>query len=234
MKVKFLCIYICLFFSGVLFAQTNTLVNDVNSLKKLGVSGIECSLVSSRLARLSCFDDVFETKFEVAKQAELKLPITARAISSEADRSDSLAFKLTYGSTPELSESAWVTSSAIPNLDLIASRSNTSSKPITPILMLSCLETISRVELILPEKIQDARVQISIFGDEKNTQTWISDESGFVLRTGRGVPAIKAMRAIISSRSLVLRSNSPVIDGLRFDSLNLASTMKPIREKCDW
>jgi len=234
MKMKFLCTYVILFFSGVLFSQTDAPVTDVNLLKNLGVSGIECSLVPSRLARLSCFDGIFATKFEVDKQAELKLPITARAINSEADRGDSLAFKLTYGDTPELDQSVWVTSSAIPSLDLLANQNNKLSTPVTPILMLSCLETISRVELILPEKIQDARVQISVFGDQKNTQTWISDESGFVLRTGRGVPAIKAMKAIISSRSLVLRSNSPVIDGLRFDSLNLASTIKPIREKCDW
>lgn len=234
MKMKCLCMYLFLFFSGGLFSQTHAPVKDVNLLKDLGVSGIECSLVASRLARLSCFDDVFETKFEIDKQAEVILPIKARATHSEANRGDSLAFKLTYGRAPELDESVWVTASAIPYLDLITPQSNGLNAPARPILMLSCLETISRVELILPEKIQDARVKISIFGDDKNTQTWISDESGFVLRTGRGVPAIKAMKAIISSRSLVLRSNSPVIDGLRFDSLNLASTIKPIREKCDW
>jgi type VI secretion system protein VasI len=122
----------------------------------------------------------------------------------------------------------------MPNLEELGKHKGGATQPSTPILMLSCLETISRVELVLPQKLQDARVKISIFGDQKDTQTWVSDEEGFVLRTGRGVPAIKAMKAIISSRSLVLRSNSPVIDGLRFDSLNLASTIKPIREKCDW
>ena len=231
MKMQFLCTCLLSVFSSLLFAQTNVPMKDVSSLKALGVSGIECSLVASRLARLSCFDDVFGTKFEVDKQEEFKLPIMARAISSEADREDSTAFKLTYGSEPELNDSVWVTSSAMPNLEN-AMKADTRS--LTPILMLSCLETISRVVLVLPEKMSDARVQISIFGDKKDTQTWVSDEDGFVLRTGRGVPAIKAMKAIISARSLVLRSNSPVIDGLRFDSLNLASTIKPIREKCDW
>ncbi|WP_052702405.1 type VI secretion system-associated protein VasI [Marinomonas sp. S3726] len=234
MRVSFLCIYIFLSLSANAWAQDNQAMEDIGLLKGLGVAGVECSLVASRLARLSCFDDVFGTEFEVDEVAKSSLPIKERAMSSELEREDSSAFKITYGDTPELNDSIWVTSSAMPNLEELGKHKGSSTQPSTPILMLSCLETISRVELVLPQKLQDARVKISIFGDQKDTQTWVSDEEGFVLRTGRGVPAIKAMKAIISSRSLVLRSNSPVIDGLRFDSLNLASTIKPIREKCDW
>ena len=235
MRVTFLCIYFLLVLPVSAWAQANKAIEDIGLLKGLGVAGVECSLVASRLARLSCFDEVFSTEFEVDEVIQPNaLPIMARAISSETDRGESSAFKITYGDTPELNNSVWVTSSAMPNLEKSQKNTGMLENHSTPILMLSCLETISRVELVLPQKLQDARVNISIFGDNKDTQTWVSDEDGFVLRTGRGVPAIKAMKAIISSRSLVLRSNSPVIDGLRFDSLNLASTIKPIREKCDW
>ncbi|EAQ66623.1 hypothetical protein MED121_11885 [Marinomonas sp. MED121] len=243
MMVKPLYIILLAFVSSVLFTQAQAeervpskaevpaSTKDLSLVQKLGVAGIECSLVASRLTRLSCFDEVFGTKLDVEKQAVVTLPITARAIQSEIDREADLGFKLTYGTAPEVANSVWVTSPAMVNLEQVEKLDN---KIKTPILMLSCLESISRVELVLPEKLQDPRVKISIFGDRNDTQTWVSDEDGLVLRTGRGVPAIRAMKAIISARSLVLRSNSPVIDGLRFDSLNLASNMKPIREKCDW
>jgi len=89
MRVSFLCIYIFLSLSANAWAQDNQAMEDISLLKGLGVAGVECSLVASRLARLSCFDDVFGTEFEVDEVVKSSLPIKERAMSSELEREDS-------------------------------------------------------------------------------------------------------------------------------------------------
>jgi len=93
---------------------------------------------------------------------------------------------------------------------------------------------ISRVELVFPEPIQESRVSVSIPGIPVVTQNWISDDTGYLLRSGRGIPAIEAMKSMLTAPQLILRSNAKDVDGLAFDTTDLRSVIEPMRKACRW
>lgn len=205
-----------------------------------------CTQIEGRLDRLNCFDNAFHTPVEhieaTAHVAEvLSMPAAwERAVRGEANRKAPNGFNLTYADPEDLTSSMWATAAAKgaykPDSSSVSTPfvAENRQAPSWPILMLSCFDDISRVEIVLPEAIRSARVTITIPGAHAMTQTWISDDAGVVIRTGRGIPAVRAMKAMLSAPQLVIRSDSPVVDGLYFDTTDLRNTIKPLRKACSW
>ncbi|WP_234993604.1 type VI secretion system-associated protein VasI [Vibrio mangrovi] len=182
----------------------------------------QCREVSERLERLRCFDRVFATPLHLNPRKEQQVG----ASESWLHAMDSLA-KVGEGETMHLTEQgddAW--------LILIASNSASRfADDQKPLLMMSCIHRISRVELALPSEIPDARVKVSI---QRATQYWRSDDAGLLLSSGRGMPAISLMKIMAGQEKTVLRSNSKVVDGLAFDTNALSQALQPLRKRCDW
>ena len=196
-----------------------------------------CTEIPRRLERLSCFDEAFETPLSVQRAAdnESGLQIQSesglRALESERKRRQRQGFILNQDS-----RGLWLT--ALPRsaeADYINGEVATSpDAQRTPILMLSCIDEISRVELVMPAPIERPRVSVSIGGQGATTQGWMTDDSSLVLRTGRGIPAINTMKAMLRASPLVLRSNIVEVDNLTFDAKGLADAVKPLRKMCRW
>lgn len=89
-------------------------------------------------------------------------------------------------------------------------------------LLLSCINNLSRIELALPKEVADARIQVSI---RHETQFWRSDDHGVLFSSARGMPAIEMMKLAASESRLLLRSNAPLLTGY---SLILEVSMKPL------
>ncbi|KEA65265.1 Type VI secretion protein VasI [Marinobacterium lacunae] len=108
--------------------------------------------------------------------------------------------------------------------------------PPRPVLMLSCVDDISRVELTLPKAIDIGSLQVVLEADGRRllSQRWLSDDSGHILRSGRGLPAIAVMQAMLRTGDLRLRANDEAIDGLRFDARGLSEQIAPLRRQCGW
>ncbi|MEI8630931.1 type VI secretion system-associated protein TagO [Vibrio sp. PP-XX7] len=97
--------------------------------------------------------------------------------------------------------------------------------------MMSCIDRISRIDLALPQAIPDPRVKLSV---KNATQYWRSDDTGLLLSSGRGIPAIHLMEKIASQKQTVLHSNSTVVDGLVFDTHQLEKALTPLKQRCGW
>ncbi|KJG19925.1 hypothetical protein UB37_15940 [Photobacterium iliopiscarium] len=190
----------------------------------------QCRDIESKLKRLQCFDEVFDTPMAIKTLAGLNSvqypPSWIRAVNSEKSRGSKKGFILNQQDESNKLSSVWLTATA--------TNVSSQSKTRGPILMLTCFEKISRVQLILPQPIKAGRVTISIPGSPVVTQNWISDDSGYLLRSGRGIPAIDAIKAMISAPQLILRSDIAGIDNVEFDNKNLAEAVKPMREICRW
>ncbi|MEC6797046.1 type VI secretion system-associated protein VasI [Photobacterium sp. S4TG1] len=192
----------------------------------------QCRNIESKLERLHCFDSVLNTppvisNALIGKEVVQYSPSWVRAVNSEKNRGEKEGFILNQQDEGNDFSRMWLTATAI----------NVSSQPKTqlaPILMLSCFEKITRIQLILPHPIKAGKVTVSIPGSPVVTQDWISDDSGYLLRSGRGIPAIDAIKAMITSPQLILRSDVAGIDNLEFDNKNLAEALKPMRETCRW
>jgi type VI secretion system protein VasI len=189
----------------------------------------QCTTVSERLERLRCFDHVFNTPtHRQAVHIETTMSATWLRATQAASQADAQThMSLNYvGEADAIEGDAWLTLTAINNPTPFANNAK-------PIMMLSCIDRLSRIELILPQEIPDARVKVSLVGNG-TTQYWRSDDTGYLLLSGRGIPAIDMMKHMATERRSTLRSNSKLIDGLTFNTESLPSVMKTLRQRCRW
>ncbi|RZP71721.1 type VI secretion system-associated protein TagO [Vibrio vulnificus] len=183
----------------------------------------QCRNITTRLERLACFDRAFSispAKMIVSPtnpyprewkraMAAIELPAYQRGwiLENEGDGRGS---------------SAWI---ALPAQNVLTDDQG------PPVLLLSCINNLSRIELALPQAVVDARIQISV---HQKTQFWRSDDSGVLFSSARGMPAIEMMRLVASESRLLLRSNASFADGLQFDTQGLNEALNSLRERCGW
>jgi type VI secretion system protein VasI len=199
---------------------------DRSDTSKLVEKANQCRELTERLDRLSCFDRVFETPLkEAVGQVLLNTsPSWKRADAASKQFSADQNIALTEEGADEHSN-AWITLQAINE----ESRFGQKGKPL---LLLSCIDNLSRVELALPSEIPDARVKISLA--RGTTRYWRSDDSGTLLSSGRGMPAIEVMKDMTRDSRAWLRSNSKSVDGLMFDTSRLSELLPALKLRCGW
>lgn len=179
----------------------------------------QCTTISERLERLSCFDQALNTPTQLSTQS----------LGDNKPQAWHTAFTTALEAQPinvieqgdKDNGDAWLTLSV----------AQTQDKP-SPVLMMSCINKISRIELALPTALEDARIQVSVAYGPK--QHWRSDDVGVLFSSARGMPAISMMKAMTKNSRLTLRSNSPQIDGLKFDATQLDQALVPLRQRCGW
>ncbi|MGY2573334.1 type VI secretion system-associated protein VasI [Vibrio sp. C8] len=202
--------------SGILFS-IQTMANDsvVSQLDRAQ----QCTLILERLDRLSCFDQVMDTP----------ALLSSSTMNDDKPQAWYTAFATALKAQPinvieqgdKENGDAWLTLS-VPQ---------TQEQP-SPVLMMSCINNISRIELALPVPLEDARINVSVAYGPK--QYWRSDDVGVLFSSARGLPAISMMKAMTKNSRLILRSNSPQIDGLQFDAGQLSKALVPLRQRCGW
>lgn len=189
-----------------------------------------CTQIPAMLDRLACFDKVFDTPANaenVISTGINKPEAWERARNSEAGRSETeTGFVLRYNNPDEPKSGIWMTATALPDRD--------QKKNEMPILMFSCIDNISRVELVLPEATSAGKARVTVSSGYSVTQRWLSDDTGSIMRAGRGIPAIDVMKALMSGSRAVLRSDLDDIGNLTFDTADLRDTIKPMRNTCRW
>lgn len=196
----------------------------------------QCTQIGQNRQRLACFDRIFNTanaqglsRLQGQMTKANQYPRQYRiAMANEAERGKESGFFLGMsdpgGPHEQLIPDVWVTATAI------------GAKPPRPVLMLSCSDAISRVELMLPDGLEAGRADIEILVDGKQRigQRWSSDDTGYILRSGRGVAAFSAMREMLNGKTMMLRSTNVLLDGLQFDVRGLEEAILPVRKACQW
>lgn len=206
----------------MVFLSLVVFVNEsyANSSDQLSLAK-QCSTVSTRLERLDCFDRVFNTpKQDTAVFKNVKPEAWSRGVALEKNRENGRSQALASRSNSESSSDIWLT---LPSINQQGS---------STILMMSCIDSITRIDLLTNRSIPQARVNISI--NEQGSTVWKSDDSGFVVSSARGIPAINLMKEVIRSSTLVLHSELTELDGLTFDTKELSTILAPLRQRCQW
>lgn len=195
-----------------------------------------CVKQGARLKRLACFDALFSTPTQVNSDEYvnvLRSEEWQRAWNSEAIRTTQTGFIVNSSDKDDPRANIWFTQSA-------QSRSAKSKQDeykikFAPILMLSCMDNISRVELALPNALKKNNIDIT-FSHHKGQMTtnWLSDEDGMILRSGRGLDAISIMKFLTDSNRIKLRSDVSSINGLEFSTQGLSNSIALLRYACHW
>ena len=107
-----------------------------------------------------------------------------------------------------------------------------------PLLAISCLQNISRLQLITPQPLEASRVNIRVSLDGRpisNRRPWQVLDDGTVTDAGRGLVAIEQLRYLTRpAQQMQLESDHAAFDGLSFDASALHALMAQQREACHW
>ena len=136
----------------------------------------DCSRIVSNVERLACFDESAGTPAHLVavhwSAPEQDSPTVRRVLTHEAGRnSDDLTFRLTR-EDEGLTISAPAVASAVPH----------------PYLVISCLQNISRLQLIAAQPVDAGRVATRLLGERGATALtpWQVTENGQMREAGRG------------------------------------------------
>lgn len=184
----------------------------------------DCSQIVSNIERLACFDKSAGTPPRVApvewSAPEQDSPTLRRVLAHEANRGqDDLTFRISDEAEGLM---IWA-----PSIASVAPH---------PYLVISCVQSISRLQLIAAQPIDARRVKVRLLGEHRATTVtpWQVMENGQVLDAGRGLPGIEQIKQLIGAHRIQVESDHPAVDGLVFDAQGLDTHIDQARKTCRW
>ncbi|NWL75386.1 type VI secretion system-associated protein TagO [Pseudomonas taiwanensis] len=200
-------------------------------------AGPDCTRIVSAVERLACFDAAAGTPptppssqppSVSAEPAVRAADITVLVRENEVGRRPDQTASILGRSADDLPGQFKVVISS-PALSGAAPR---------PLLAISCLSNISRLQLLTADPLPVNRVSIRLLLDGRPispSRPWQVLEDGTVTDAGRGLVAIEQLRELTRpGQQLQLESDHSPFHGLRFDVSALAGQMMQQREACHW
>ncbi|WDY59991.1 type VI secretion system-associated protein VasI [Pseudomonas sp. PSKL.D1] len=190
----------------------------------------DCPQIVSNLQRLACFDQAAGTPARLEAQSwsapEQDAPTVRRVMASEARRApDDLTFRLSAdGNGAPGQVRLLITAPAIASTEPKA------------YLAISCVQNISRLQLITGQPVDARRVSVRLHSERGATEAtpWQVMEAGQVLDAGRGLPAIAQIKQLFAAHRIQVESDHPSFDGLSFDAQGLDPLLGKVRHACRW
>lgn len=220
-----------LIFSSYTVAQNMPLQESGELLKGLE----QCTKIESSLERLNCFDLIAGTPVNAIPASNIpgKNSFLARSqimqlvLSNEEKRKSEEKSFLISESVEEGGGTQIILTT--PALDLQDKR---------VYLSISCIFNITRLQLVTDSPVNKNVLNIKIFVDQRpvtGQTTWQVLQSGEVVDSGRGLPAIDLIRRFATSgRELHIQSDYAPFNGLRFDISALPDLIQRERTACHW
>lgn len=190
-----------------------------------------CTRIQPRLQRLACFDEVAGTPLANQRASSAgalqPLPDSIRlvAMNEKARVRGDDRFRISQpaasGGRPRVVISAPARDSAAPR----------------PLLAISCLDAITRVQFIVHPPVAPTVAEVELWQDGRMVvprARWQVLESGRVIDAGRGLVGIDVLRRLTGASRIDVRSDLPALDGLTFDSEGLTALIDQQREACRW
>ncbi|EII0540109.1 type VI secretion system-associated protein TagO [Salmonella enterica] len=186
-----------------------------------------CRKQPAALERLDCYDRILspqpDTGFAGALiKARYDGEARKRAFEQEAQRADNstaLLLTRTEGERPAVI----ITTPAIGNL------------PPRPVLMFSCVDNITRMQVALASPRQDSDIPVTLKTESGAFRSrWFVRENGFLLEASRGLSGIDEIKQLFGARTLTLETGNGGAGQLIFNIDGLAQTLAPLREACHW
>ncbi|MFJ4445551.1 type VI secretion system-associated protein VasI [Pseudomonas sp. NPDC089422] len=185
----------------------------------------------SNLERLACFDEAAGTPARAPSEAwsapKQQAPSVSRVMANEAGRPiDDLSFRLGNPRQEVSAAQPWL---------VISAPAIASAEP-RSYLVISCIQNISRLQLITGQPVNANRVKVQLQGARgaSTATAWQVMENGQVLDAGRGLPAIEQIKRLIGAHRVQVVSDDPAVDGLTFDAQGLDPLIDQARKTCRW
>lgn len=179
-----------------------------------------CRSEASPLARLDCYDNTLsEVTGEKNKQMSAG-PAWQRAMEQEKGRTDhSTTFLVSAGEGE--------------NPMVVLTTPAIGVPPPRPVLMLSCIDNITRLQIALVAPQKDGSVTLTADRDRFDVQ-WFLRENGYLLESSRGLAGIAEIKRLMSAQTLTINGSPGGVPRLTFTLSQLAEELKPLRNACHW
>lgn len=187
-----------------------------------------CRKEPAALERLDCYDRILAPeqpeRFTVAlTKARYQGEAWTRAFAQEKQRPDN-STTLLMTESPGERPTVIITTPAI------------GSVPPRPVLMFSCVDNITRMQVALthPWTENDIDVVLSA-GDSSFRSHWFIRENGYLLEASRGLSGIDEIKQLFGARTLTIDTGTGSAAGkLTFNIDGLVKTIAPLRDACHW
>ena len=104
-----------------------------------------------------------------------------------------------------------------------------------PVLMISCVDNITRLQIAMPSPINERDVYLDVITNKTSFKThWFFRENGFLLEASRGLEGISEIQRLFKSSTLRFNSDVPAINELVFKIEDLENEIKPLKTACHW
>ncbi|SUX93007.1 type VI secretion-associated protein, VC_A0118 family [Citrobacter koseri] len=109
------------------------------------------------------------------------------------------------------------------------------SLPPRPVLMFSCVDNITRMQVALTASRQESDIPVTLNTENGQFRSrWFVRENGFLLEASRGLAGIDEIKQLFSAKTLTLVAGSGNAGKLTFNIDGLAQTIAPLRKACHW
>ncbi|EAY3205934.1 type VI secretion system-associated protein TagO [Salmonella enterica] len=186
-----------------------------------------CRKEPAALERLDCYDRILAPQSDsgfagALVKARYDGEARKRAFEQEAQRADNstaLLLTRTEGEHPTVV----ITTPAIGSL------------PPRPVLMFSCVDNITRMQVALSASRQEHDIPVTLKTESGAFRSrWFVRENGFLLEASRGLSGIDEIKQLFGARTLTLETGNGGAGQLIFNIDGLAQTLAPLREACHW
>lgn len=187
-----------------------------------------CRRESAALERLDCYDNLLAPLSPVGfngalVRASFVGEAWTRATEQEKRRQDK-STELLVTQTPGERPMVVITTPAIGHV------------PPRPVLMLSCVDNITRMQVALIKAMDTHDIAVSLSADDKTFHSrWFVRENGTLLESSRGLSGIDEIKQLFGAKTLTIDTGPESAAGkLTFNINGLAQAIAPLREACHW
>lgn len=185
----------------------------------------QCQQERSALIRLDCYDNILKAAqhTEPSGQVVRSEDIAKILLQEQARTEHSTDFIITQAEGV-ISPQVILTTPAL------------GTKPPRPVLAFSCLDNITRMQIILHEALPVSGRTLTLKTNTglKLESHWFVRDQGHVLENSRGLPGISQIQKLFHAETLQIESDNPLLNGLSFKINKLEKEIAPLRQACRW
>ncbi|NRN29955.1 MULTISPECIES: type VI secretion system-associated protein VasI [Photorhabdus] len=180
---------------------------------------LQCRSEPSPLIRLDCYDRLLDkVDSAVVIPLEKTGPAWRQAMEQEMKRTDhSTGFITTQ-------------SKGIPTRVILTTPA-LGVPPPRPVLVLSCIDSITRIQVALTTPQDSGTVMISTDVTQFSAD-WFLRENGYLLESSRGLPGIETLKRLMTGDTLTIKTSNG--NRMTFNISQLEQAVKPLRSACRW
>lgn len=184
-----------------------------------------CQQELSALIRLDCYDKILKAEQPTEQSGQIvRSRDIAKVLLQEQQRTEhSTEFIVTQAE-------------GIISPEVILTTPALGTKPPRPVLAFSCLDNITRMQIILHDALPTSGRTLTLKTNTglKLESHWFVRDQGYVLENSRGLPGISQIQRLFHAETLQIESDNPLLNGLSFNISKLEKEIAPLRQACRW